>query len=120
MTEDDISHPNVHIDLNNLKYNYLKRLIFRGDTMHENGNLKDAQIRVFHYFENETDKRIVDPTPKKVWLRKKAEKLGVILTPLWKEETLSNVPAEADISNPTDLTGWSKSLNDMQTSPYKI
>ena len=48
-----------------------------------------------------------------MWIRKKAAKLGVILTPLWKEGTLSSVPDElrADVSNPLDLAGWSKSLN---------
>ena len=109
----------TYIDIEQLskyKVDYLKHwLIFRGDTLHGIDTLKDAQVRVLHYIENNTASRIVDPTPEKLWIRKKAEKLGIILTPLWKEGTLPLVPnaLKADISNTLDLAGWSKSLEGM-------
>ncbi|XP_057291246.1 uncharacterized protein LOC130613905 [Hydractinia symbiolongicarpus] len=119
LTEDDISDPHIHIDfekLSNYKVEHLKRwLVFRGDTLQGITTLKEAQVRVMSYFENKTEAKIVDPTPDKIWLRKKAEKMGVILKPLWKEGMLPSVPLKlkADMSKPTDLTGWSKSLKGM-------
>ncbi|XP_057310870.1 uncharacterized protein LOC130648792 [Hydractinia symbiolongicarpus] len=119
LTEDDISDPHVKIDIEKLpkyKVEHLKSwLIFRGDTLHGIDTLKDAQVRVLHYIESKTSSRIVDPTPEKVWLRIKAEKMGILLKPLWKEGTMPAVPVElkANISNLLDLTGWSKSLTEM-------
>ncbi|XP_057294406.1 uncharacterized protein LOC130622965 [Hydractinia symbiolongicarpus] len=98
LTEDDISDPHVKIDIEKLpkyKVEHLKSwLIFRGDTLHGIDTLKDAQVRVLHYIESKTSSRIVDPTPEKVWLRIKAEKMGILLKPLWKEGTMPAVPVE--------------------------
>lgn len=69
-------------------------------------------FRVWNYFENKNNQKIVDPTPDKLWIRKKAMELGKILKPLWKEGSLPEAPSaiQNDMKNPLDLTGWSKSL----------
>ena len=70
---------------------------------------------MLQYIENGTDKKIVDNTGKKVWIKKKADKLGLILNPLWEEGVLPSTPQELkdDLKNASDLTGWSKSLDGM-------
>ena len=66
-----------------------------------------------------TANRIVDPIPEKVWIRKKAEKRGVFVTPLWKEGTLSSVltELEADVSNPLD---WMVQVIDWNSKFYSF
>ena len=82
----------VSIDIDKLssyKIEHLKKcLIYRGDRLHNIQSLKSAQVRVLEYFDNGTNNTIVDPTPKKVWLRKKAESIGVILSLLFQNGTL--------------------------------
>ena len=119
LTEDDVDDPQIHVDIENLPsytIDHLKQwLIYRGDKLHNIDTLKYAQVRVIQYFENHTNNDIIDPTAKKNFLRKKADKLGVILSPFWKKGSLPQVPAEFkdELNSPTDLAGWSKSLNGM-------
>ena len=66
------------------------------------------------YFRLETEKKLIDPTPKKIWLSKKAKLMGLTL----KKETLKklcNAPKDFvfDLSNLSLIDGWSKSLDRM-------
>ncbi|XP_057295018.1 uncharacterized protein LOC130623542 [Hydractinia symbiolongicarpus] len=121
LTEVDIDDPHIHVDISSLskyKVEHLKRwLIYRGDKLHNIETLKSAQVRVLEYFENNTQDIIIDPTTDKKWIRKKADSMGVILSPLWKVKTLPSTPAiladQKLTAAETNMEGWSKSLDGM-------
>ncbi|XP_066923753.1 uncharacterized protein [Clytia hemisphaerica] len=121
LTEVDIDDPHVHVDMSVLskyKVEHLKRwLLYRGDKLHNIETLKSAQVRVLDYFENNTHGIIIDPTTDKKWIRKKADSMGVILSPIWKVKTLPSTPsilADQKLNAAeTNMDGWSKSLDGM-------
>ena len=121
LSEADIDDPSIHVDMASLstyKIEHLKKwLIYRGDRLHNIETLKSAQVRVLEYFENGTNDKIIDPTTDKIWIRQKAQSMGVILKPTWKEGALPSVsPILADQKlkeSETNMTGWSKSLDGM-------
>ena len=118
--EADIDDPFVYVEIDKLKtysIEHLKKwLIYLGDNLHNIDTLKSAQIRVLKYFENKTINDLVDPTAKKIWLRKKADLIGVILSPFWKDGVLPSVPdilADQHKSPDIEMCGWTKSLDGM-------
>ena len=70
--------------------------------------LKEAQVNILQYFKLGPEKKLIDPTPNKIWLNKKAN-----LT-LKKKilKNLSSAPKDFvfDLSNLSSIDGWSKSL----------
>ncbi|XP_057317385.1 uncharacterized protein LOC130662514 [Hydractinia symbiolongicarpus] len=77
---------------------------------------------VLQYFKNGTQNNIVDPTSDKKWLRKKAEKLGILLSPgktnngktnngniiIQCPEVLRN-----EIGHPKNAAGWTKDITNL-------
>ena len=66
------------------------------------------------YFKLGTEKKLIDPTPNKIWLRKKAKLMGLTL----KKENLKHLPNASkdfvfELSNLSLIDGWSKSLERM-------
>lgn len=121
LQEDDIDDDTVHIDVKNLacyKAEHLKKwLIYRGDTLKGIDTLKETQVRVLQYYKNGTQNNIVDPTSDKKWLRKKAEKLGILLSPgktnngniiIQCPEVLRN-----EIGHPKNAAGWTKDITNL-------
>ena len=119
--EADIDDPFVYVEIDKLKtysIEHLKNwLIYRGDNLHNIDTMKSTQIRVLKYFENKTNNDLVDPTAKKIWLRKKADLIGVILSPFWKDGVLPSVPdilADQHKSPDIEMAGWTKSSATMK------
>ena len=86
-------------------------MTYRGDPLKNAETLKEAQVKVLQYFKLGTEKKLVDPTPNKIWLSKKAKLMGLSL----KKENLKNLPNAPkdfafDLSNLSLIDGWSKSL----------
>ena len=118
LTEKDIEDTAVYINLHNLKsytIQHLKTwLTYRGDSLKNVETLKEAQVKVLQYFKLGTEKKLIDPTPNKIWLSKKAELMDLTLK---KEnlKTLPNAPKDFvfDLSNLRLVDGWSKSPEGM-------
>ena len=111
LTEKDIEDPAVYIKLHDLKsytIQHLKTwLTYRGDSLKNVETLKEAQVKV----KLRTEKKLIDPTPNKIWLSEKAKLMGLTL----KKENLKNLPNAPkdfvfDLSNINLIDGWSKSL----------
>ena len=71
-------------------------------------------FRVLKYFEFNTSKKLVDPSDGQCWIKKKADKLGLLLRP--KQTTsLSPLPCpellKMEINNPKNAIGWCKSID---------
>ena len=83
-------------------------LTYRGDSLKNVESLKEAQVNIFQYFKLGPEKKLIYPTPNKIWLNKKAN-----LT-LKKKilKNLSNAPKDFvfDLSNLSSIDGWSKRL----------
>ena len=76
--------------------------------------LKEAQVKVLQYFKLETEKKLIDPTPNKMWLSKKAKLMSLTL----KKENLKNLPNAPkdfvfDLSDLSLIDGCSKSYEGM-------
>ena len=76
--------------------------------------LKEAQVKVLQYFKLETEKKLIDPTPNKMWLSKKAKLMSLTL----KKENLKNLPNTPkdfvfDLSDLSLIDGCSKSYEGM-------
>ena len=73
-------------------------------------------FRVLHYIENALDKKICDPSPDQKWLRRKANKLGLIIKPIVIDQPYLLLKPPNLIANELgamkSLTGWTKSLSD--------
>ena len=85
----------------------------RGDSLKNVETLKEAQVKVLQYFKLGTENKLIDPTPNKIWLSKKAKLMDLI-----KKEYLKNLPNAPkdfvfDLSNLSLIDGWSKSLEGM-------
>ena len=111
LTEKDIEDPAVYIKLHDLKsytIQHLKTwLTYRGDSLKNVETLKEAQVKV----KLRTEKKLIDPTPNKIWLSEKAKLMSLTL----KKENLKNLPNAPkdfvfDLSNLNLTDGWSKSL----------
>ena len=117
-TEKDIEDPAVYINLHDLKsytIHHLKTwLTYRGDSLKNVGTLNEDQVKVLQYFKLVTGKKLINPTPNKIWLSKNAKLMGLTLK---KEnfKNLSNAPKDFpfDLSNLSLIDGWSKSLEGM-------
>ena len=110
----DLNHTAERSDLYNLKsytIQHLKTwLTYRGDPLKNVETLKEAQVKVLQYFKLGTEKKLVDPTPNKIWLSKKAKLMGLSL----KKENLKNLPNAPkdfafELSNLSLIDGWSRS-----------
>ena len=82
-------------------------MTYRGDSLKNVETLKEAQVKV----KLRTEKKLIDPTPNKIWLSEKAKLMGLTL----KKENLKNLPNAPkdfvfDLSNLNLIDGWSKSL----------
>ena len=92
LTEKDIEDPAVYINLHDLKsytIQHLKTwLTYWGDSLKNVETLKEAQVKVLQHFKLGTEKKLIYPTPNKVWLSKKAKVMGLTL----KKENLKNLP----------------------------
>ena len=73
-------------------------------------------FRVLHNIENGLDKKICDPSPDKKWLRRKANKLGLIIKPMEIDQPYLLLKPPNLIANELgaikSLAGWTKSLSD--------
>ena len=73
---------------------------------------KIISYRVLQYFKLKNDKKLVDPTVDKRWIKEKAEKLNMILAP---EKTTKEVPVtcpefiKPEIINVTNAIGSKRS-----------
>ena len=92
------------------KGHLLSWLKYRGDSLKSLGNIKDIRCRVLHYFKNNIDNNIVDPTSDLKWKTRKVELLGKKL--LQKNPTVSEVPEvlRGKLGPLTSTIGWVKSL----------
>ena len=83
LTEKDIEDPAVYINLHDLKsytiQNLKTWLTCRGDSLKNVETLNEAQLKVLQYSKVGTEKKLIDPTPNKIWLTKKAKLMGLIL-----------------------------------------
>ena len=92
------------------KGHLLSWLKYRGDSLKSLGNIKHIRCRVLHYFKNNIDNNIVDPTSDLKWKTRKVELLGKKL--LQKNPTVSEVPEvlRGKLGPLTSTIGWVKSL----------
>ena len=71
----------MHIDIENIRTYSMEHpqnwLLHRGDTLKGIANLRDVQLKVLQYFKQRTEQKLYDPTPKKKWLSKKAQMIGM-------------------------------------------
>ena len=63
-------------------------MTYRGDSLKNVETLKEAQVKVLQYFKLGVEKNLIDPTPNKIWLSKKAKLMILTL----KKENLKNLP----------------------------
>ena len=114
LTEQDVSDPTVNVvpeSICSYPLSHLQDwLVYRGDTLKGIANLQDARVRVLEFISLGTDKRLIDPTPDKKWLRRKALMMGLTLMP--KEINLPSLPDGFifDFSNLHNMDGWTKTL----------
>ena len=106
----------MDIDIENIRtysMEYLQNwFLYRGDTLKDIANLRDAQVKVLQYFKQRAEQKLYDPTPNKKWPSKKARMMGITQ----KKNTLkdmSHVPKdfEYELKNLNSVVGWSKSLD---------
>ena len=73
----------MHIDFENIRTYSMEHLqnwlLYRGDTLKGNANVRDAQLKVVQYFKQGTKQKLYDPIPNKKWLSKKARMMGTTL-----------------------------------------
>ena len=124
LTEKDIEDPAVYINLHDLEsytIQHLKTwLTYGGDSLRDVETLKEAQVKVLQYLKLGTEKKLIVPTPNKIWLSKKAKLMGFTL----KKENLKNLPNVPkdfvfDLSILSLIDGWSKSLEGMPLFPIE-
>ena len=77
-------------------------MLYRKDTLRGLTSLKYVQVRVLQYFNAGNQKHVVDPTPDKKWLLKKAASLGKILS----------IPNNSKIDLPQVPTDFKNELTD--------
>ena len=66
-------------------------MTYRGDSLKNVETLKEAQVKVLQYFKLGVEKNVVDLTPNKIWLSKKAKLQRKLILTL-KKENLKNLP----------------------------
>ena len=60
---------------------------YRGDSLKNAETLREAQVKALQYLKLGTEKKFIDPTSNKIWLRKKAKLMGLTL----KKENFKNL-----------------------------
>ena len=87
-------------------------MLYRKDALRRLTSLKDVQVRVLQYFNAGNQKHVVDPTPDKKCLLKKAASLGKIFIPNNSKIDLPQVPTgfKNELTDFTMTDGWYKSL----------
>ena len=84
---------------------------YKGDSLKNVETLKETQVKVLQYFNLRTERKLIDPTPNKTRLSKKAKLMGLT----HKKENLKNLPNAPkdfvfDLSNLSLIDGLSKSF----------
>ena len=68
---------------------------------------------MLHYYKLGSENRLVDPTPDKIWLKKKAQSMGLTLfeSPALPALLSVHTAFHCDMANLDNSDGWPKSLN---------
>ena len=92
LTEKGIEDPHAYItvyDLKSYTIQHLKtNLMYRRDSLKNLETLKDAKVKILQYFRLRTENKLIDQTPNKMFLIKKAKLMDLNLG----KEYLSNLP----------------------------